>query len=70
MSFRHIYALLLCVIWVIYAYNVMFNLGTGMENVTHFKNGTILQSGTFKCGPASQPQSVGNCSVISPNSVM
>ena len=25
-------------IWVIYAYNVMFNLGTGMENATHLKN--------------------------------
>ena len=24
--------------WVIYAYNVMFNLGTGMENATHLKN--------------------------------
>ena len=24
-------------IWVIYAYNVMFNLGTGMENTTHLK---------------------------------
>ena len=24
-------------IWVIYAYNVMFNLGTGMKNATHLK---------------------------------
>ena len=39
----------------IYAYNVMFNLGTGMENVTHLKNWTLLPYGTFKCGPASQP---------------
>ena len=27
----------------IYAYNVMFNLGTGMENVTHQKNMTLAR---------------------------
>ena len=42
-------------IWVIYAYNVMFNLGTGMENVTHLKMRTLFQYGDFKCGPASEP---------------
>ena len=44
-------ALLLCVIWVIYAYNAMLNLGTGMENVTDL---TPLQNSTFRCGPASE----------------
>ena len=38
MSFRHVQELLLSVIWVIYAYNVMFNLGNGMENATHLQN--------------------------------
>ena len=33
----------------------MFNLGTGMENVTHFKIRTLFQYGAFKCGPASEP---------------
>ena len=33
----------------------MFNLGTGMENDPHLKNGTIFQYGAFKCGPASEP---------------
>ena len=42
-------------IWVIYTYNVMFNLGTGMETVTHLKNRTLFQYGAFKCGPASEP---------------
>ena len=42
-------------IWVIYAYNVMFNFDTGMENVTHLKNRTPFQFGAFKCGPASEP---------------
>ena len=37
---------------MIYAYNVMFNFGTGMENVTHMKNRTIFLFGAFKCGPA------------------
>ena len=41
-------------IWVIYAYNVMFNLGTGMENVTYLKNRTLFQYGAFECGPASE----------------
>ena len=50
-----VYELLLCVIWVIYAYNVMFNLGTGMENVTDLKNRTLFQYGAFKSGPASEP---------------
>ena len=31
--------------WVIYAYNVMFNLGTGMENVTDLKNGSTSDRG-------------------------
>ena len=33
----------------------MFNLGTGMENVTHLKNRTLFQYGAFKCGLASEP---------------
>ena len=33
----------------------MFNIGTGMENVTHLKSRTLLQYGAFKCGPASEP---------------
>ena len=38
-----------------YAYNVMFNFGTGMENVTHLKNRTIFLYGVFNGGPASEP---------------
>ena len=37
---------------MISACNVMFNIGTGMENVTHLKNRTLFQYGAFKCGPA------------------
>ena len=33
----------------------MFNLGTGMKNVTHLKNRTLFQYSAFKCGPASEP---------------
>ena len=55
MTFKHIYGLLLCVIWVMSAYNVMFNFGTGMENVTHLKNRTLFEYGTFNCGPVSEP---------------
>ena len=40
---------------VMYAYNVMFNFGTGMENVTPLKNKTLFQYGAFKCEPASEP---------------
>ena len=46
---------LLCVIWMISACNVMFNISTGMENVTHLKNRTLFQYGDFKCGTASEP---------------
>ena len=42
-------------IWVIYAYNVMFIFGTGVENVTNMKNRTIFLFGAFKCGPAFEP---------------
>ena len=42
MSVRHILKLLLCVIWVIAAYDVMFNFGTGMENVTNMKNSNLF----------------------------
>ena len=54
-SVRHIKKLLLCVIWMISACNVIFNIGTGMENVTHLKNRTIFRYGAFRCGPASEP---------------
>ena len=41
-SFRDIYELLLCGIWMRHAYNVMFNFGAGAENVTHLKNRTLF----------------------------
>ena len=40
---------------MIYAYNVTFNFGTGMENVTQLKNRTIFLYDAFKCGSASEP---------------
>ena len=56
----------------------MPNFGTGIENVTHLKNRTLVYYYAFKCGPASEPlachedafprPTVGNCS--GPNSVM
>ena len=42
LSFRHIYDLLLCAIWVRHAYNAMFNFGPCVENVSIFKNRTIV----------------------------
>ena len=40
---------------MIYAYNVMLNFSTGMEDVTHLKNSTIFLFGAFKRGPAFEP---------------
>ena len=41
-------------IWVTYAYDVMFNFGTGMENVTHLNNRTPFQYGAFTSGLSSE----------------
>ena len=44
MSFRHIYDLLLCAIWVRHAYNVRFNSGPCLENVSIFNKSTLDNS--------------------------
>ena len=42
-------------IWVKYAYNVIFNFGPCVENVTDLKIKLSFLYGAFKCQPASEP---------------
>ena len=53
MSFRHIYDLLVCAIWVRHAYNVMFNFAPCVGKVS-LKIGVSSLYSSFKCRPASE----------------